>query len=536
MRSYPALRAGLAVAVCLFAAALPASASAAVKGFKFGVAASDVTGSSAILWTRADKAGAVGVVVSTGEGSDSVSVQVPPAVNARSDHDNTVAITVRHLKPGRTYRYHFTQYGATSRTGTFETPPKPGASKAIRFAISGDTDAERKPGQTNIFYNALKGNNGLGAMNFGVYRRMAVEKNDFNVNLGDTIYSDSEVPGRGALARTVAAKRAKYKLNLAVPALQRLRASSGMYNQWDDHEFRNDFSRPEFGDTIYRRGVKAFREFMPVRYSTKRGDYTHQRWGRNLEVFRLDERSFRSAKASAHHTCDNPQTHQPDLAPTAPQQTRNAFSLLVASFSQPVSQKCKNRINSPKRTFLGVAQRQRFIKDVKASHAKFKVILNELPIQQFYALPYDRWEGYEYERKLVLHALQNAGVKNVVWLATDVHANLVNVVRYQTLEQGGPKNSPYSEFVTGPVSTMTFKREIDQATGNSSGGDSVDAFFFSQPPPSGPGMPCSNVNVYSYAEVSVTGKSLVVIAKDVKGQVVKDQSDGTPCVLTVPAK
>jgi phosphodiesterase/alkaline phosphatase D-like protein len=535
MRSYPALRAGLAVAACLLAAVLPASASAAVKGFKLGVAAADVTGSSALVWTRADKSGAVDVEVAT----DSAFKHrvFSGGANASSSHDNTVTITLKDLKPGKTYYYRFRNAQKdTSKTGHFKTPPKTDAAVPVRFAISGDTDAERKPGQTNIFYNALKGNNGLGAMNFGVYRRMAVEKNDFNVNLGDTIYSDSEVPGRGALARTVAAKRAKYKLNLAVPALQRLRASSGMYNQWDDHEFRNDFSRPEFGDTIYKSGVKAFREFMPVHYSTKRGDYTHQRWGKNLEVFRLDERSFRSAKASANHTCDNPQTHQPDLAPTAPQSTRQTFSLLVPSFSQPVSQKCKNRINSPKRTFLGVAQRQRFIKDVKASKAKFKVILNELPIQQFYALPYDRWEGYEYERKLVLHALQNAGVKNVVWLATDVHANLVNVVRYQTLEQGGPKNSPYSEFVTGPVSTMTFKREIDQATGNSSGGDSVDAFFFSQPPPSGPGMPCSNVNVYSYAEVSVTGKSLVVIAKDVKGQVVKDQSDGTPCVLTVPAK
>jgi hypothetical protein len=48
-------------------------------------------------------------------------------------------------------------------------------------------------------------------------------------------------------------------------------------------------------------------------------------------------------------------------------------------------------------------------------------------------------------------------------------------------------------------------------------------------------MSCSNVDVYSYAEVSVTAKALKVIAKDVQGKTVLDQSDKKPCVLTVPA-
>lgn len=42
--------------------------------------------------------------------------------------------------------------------------------------------------------------------------------------------------------------------------------------------------------------------------------------------------------------------------------------------------------------------------------------MNEVPIQQFYALPYDRWEGYEADRQRVLNGLQ--GVKNVVFLTT----------------------------------------------------------------------------------------------------------------------
>ena len=36
---------------------------------------------------------------------------------------------------------------------------------------------------------------------------------------------------------------------------------------------------------------------------------------------------------------------------------------------------------------------------MKGSTARFKVIMNELPIQQYYVLPYDRWEGFEAERQ-----------------------------------------------------------------------------------------------------------------------------------------
>ena len=34
--------------------------------------------------------------------------------------------------------------------------------------------------------------------------------------------------------------------------------------------------------------------------------------------------------------------------------------------------------------------------------------MNEMPIQQYYVLPYDRWEGYEAERQRVLHRARRA--------------------------------------------------------------------------------------------------------------------------------
>ena len=93
--------------------------------------------------------------------------------------------------------------------------------------------------------------------------------------------------------------------------------------------------------------MKAFRDFEPVTFSADRGIYRTFRWGKNLQLFFLDERSFRSGKASANHVCDNPDTGQPDLAPTAPANIRKAFSALVPSLAQPVSQACKDKINSP---------------------------------------------------------------------------------------------------------------------------------------------------------------------------------------------
>ena len=70
---------------------------------------------------------------------------------------------------------------------------------------------------------------------------MAAEHNDFNINLGDTIYSDSELSGSKP-ALTVPAKWQKYRYGLALPNLRALRASAGLYSHPDDHEFVNDFS------------------------------------------------------------------------------------------------------------------------------------------------------------------------------------------------------------------------------------------------------------------------------------------------------
>ena len=482
-----------ALAALVAAGALPSGAQA----FSYGVTAAEVTQHSALLWTRADAAGPATLRV-----GDRVFT-----LTATAATDLTVQRRVTGLKAGRAYRYVFAQ-GARRVAGHFRTAPPPARRAPISFALTGDADALGH-------YNA-----------FQVYNRMAREHNDFNVNVGDTIYSDSEVAGAPP-ALTVADKWAKYKQNLAQANLRKVRAAAAMYNHWDDHEFINDFSRDELGSTIYDAGVQAFRDYMPVTFSPADGIYRSFRWGRNLEVFFLDERSFRSAKASANHVCDNPETRQPDLVPALPQRLRDFFGIIESSLKQPTPPACLAVLNDRSRTMLGAAQYARFTNAIKRSTATWKVVVNEVPIQQFYALPYDRWEGYEAERLKLVHFLQ-ANVRNVVFLTTDDHANLVNTVRYTTLEDAGVSDSGIHEFTTGPVATRTFANEIDDQLGRAGTADLVRRAFFEPQPPQGIGMRCAALDSYSYSEVKATKKRLRVALKDLNGRTVKE-SDGRAC-------
>jgi phosphodiesterase/alkaline phosphatase D-like protein len=509
------------------ALALPAGAGA--KAFENGVAAGEVTAKSAKLWGQATKEGRVAVFVAEDRRfRDLLGVK---GKKAKESNDLTVQATVRGLAPDDRYFYMWcNQRGKCSKKGKFETAPKAGKDATIRFAFTGDTDGTVAPGATQPFFGT-----------FNTFAAMVAERNDFNVHLGDTIYSDSGVAG-ATDALTVEQKWAKYAQNLEQANLQMIRRSAGFYSQWDDHEFINDFSIPEDGEALYQAGVKAFTDYAPVNYSSENGLYRHFRWGRNAELFFLDERSFRSAKVD--QACINPQTGAPDLAPTAPQATRNVFALLIPSLAQPVSQECKDAINDPNRTMLGQGQLNTFLNDVQASTARFKIIMNETPIQQIYGLPYDRWEGFAHERIELLNQLEQRGVKNVVFLTTDTHAAFANVIRYRTLNDDvAPANAPagsppldtaYQDFIIGPVATNPFWPEIDDTVNQPGAGELLSNAFFKPPPPGGVGMFCSQGNTFSYAEVEVSSGAVTISYRDQNGNPVQDVN-GQPCgPYTIP--
>jgi alkaline phosphatase D len=534
-------RIGIAVAGALaLAALLPVAqagaqdAQAAADGLRFGIAAGEVRAHSARIWTRAGGAGRVRAAVATDRRFRNVVARTTR--RARPGRDFTVQAVIRGLRANQVHHYRWCarrfarlaggRASVACERGQFRTAPRPDRTRAITFALTGDTDGTRLADADEPFFGT-----------FEVFRSMRLENNDFNVHMGDTIYSDTGV-GDPPPALSVPAKWRKYRENLQEENLRRIRASAGFYSHWDDHEFINDFSIPEFGRPLYRRGVKAFRNYAPVTYSRQDGIYRMFRWGRNLQLFFLDQRSFRDAKASAGGICDNPDTGSPDLAPTAPQETRNLFSALIPSLAQPVSEVCKHRINTPDRTLLGTRQFGRFMRDLRRSDARWKIVMNETPMQQFYGLPYDRWEGYAFERMRLLNQLEARGVDNVVFLTTDTHAAFANVVRKRTLEDDvAPRNAPpgtppidtdYDDFIIGPVATNTFWAEIDSVTGREGDGQLLSNAFFKPDPPNGVGMLCAQGDQYSYAQVTVTRRAVTVAYKDENGDTVLDVND-EPC-------
>ena len=539
-----------------FAALLLApGASAKAKGFKYGVATGDVGADGAILWARATKEGKTQIQISKGGGFGKCNPKKAKGkyvVKAKESNDLTVQKWIGNLKPDTAYKYRFCMKGGKkSETGHFTTAPKANKAKTIHFALAGDQDARPLPGESKPYWN-----------NFEVWKRIVAQDNDFNILMGDTIYSDTEVPGYGIddVAVSVDQKRAAYKTNLGMKPWQQARGSAAYYAHWDDHEFINDFAQGESefpytndgefqgvtkikGTKLYDNGVKAFTEYNPVSYSDKSGIYRTERWGKNLELFFLDERSFRSNGADYSGVCDNPQgSGDPDLAPTAPQSTRNVFSALVPALANPVPPGCLEAINDPDRTMLGANQLKTFKNAIKKSDATFKVILNEVPIQQYYALPYDRWEGYAAEREDLLNFLKDK-VDNAVFLTTDVHANLVNDARFSTLGPDGVQDSGIMDITTGPVATENYAGEISGATGNPASGALITSAFLQPEPPVGVGMQCASTDQFSYAQVAVSKTQLKIDLLDDQDQPVLNTGDAEevppapPCAqVVIPAK
>src|SRR4051794_837782 len=534
-------RALLAAALVTALAAIPSTAMAG--SFTDGVSAAEVTPNSALLWAHPSTAGKVTLEVAFN--SKFARGLITKSVVADAANDLTVQTRVTHLKANRTYYYFFHQGKQRSALGKFTTAPQAGTAKTIRFAVTGDADPVRVNGH-NVW-------NKDGSRDMATYAAMAKEKNSFNVNLGDTIYSDAETEQGVPRAFDLASKRAKYRLGLTYPNLLRLRQSGVVYNQWDDHEFVDDFTPQSlacdvgsiFTDQyacdipgIRQAGIQAFREYMPVTHTPTSGTYRTFRWGKNLQVFILDERSFRSLRASevksdpsaeepTPHVCENEGNE--DTAPRIPQRLRKLFGLIVPSLKNPTPPACLDALNDPNRTMLGQSQLAAFEQQIKSSKAKWKVIINEVPMMEFGINPYDDWEGYEAEREKVLTFLKKS-VKNVAVVTTDFHSNWVNDARIKTWpENGGPVNSGVKEFIAGGVADQLFGREVDAVVGKPNSWPIVDSAYLLQKPPNGPGMECSNMVTFGYAQLTATAKKLTVELKDNRGKQMKGATNKKPC-------
>jgi phosphodiesterase/alkaline phosphatase D-like protein len=171
-------------------------------------------------------------------------------------------------------------------------------------------------------------------------------------------------------------------------------------------------------------------------------------------------------------------------------------------------------------------QKQLFKDALLRSTAKFKFVINGEPIQQLFVLPYDRWEGYAAERTEILNFIRTNDLTNVIFLTTDLHANLMNEVFVDRFSDATPIAD---EFVTGPIATQTLQEAI-LARGGAQLLDALHALLDLV------GIDCRHLDVYSYGtvEVNANAGTATVTLKDDTGAVITDTLNANVrCVKTV---
>ncbi len=209
-----------------------------------------------------------------------------------------------------------------------------------------------------------------------------------------------------------------------------IRSGTALLATIDDHEVTNDFSGgapresdPRFAEQSgalisdtewFNNGLQAFQEYNPLRNETygatgeartanRRKLYRYRTFGNDAAVFVLDCRSFR----------DQP------IPPVDALDLESALSFLRASFQ-------------PGRTFLWRPQLEDLKRDLLAAQQNritWKFILVPEPIQNLGPLNgQDRFEGYADERSELLKFIKENAIKNVVFVAADIHGTLVNNV------------------------------------------------------------------------------------------------------------
>lgn len=376
-----------------------------------GVATGDVTSHSAVVWFRT--AARARVVV------EWVTDAAPPDEVARSEvvttsveQDFTGSVRLEPLQPATGYRYRVLVASAAGRAdfqetgaGRFMTAASPEHPEAVTFLWGGDLGGQQHCRKEQVGY--------------GIFATMLQQRPAFTVLLGDLIYSDDRcpappnVPGGDFLAETLDQYRAKHRYQREDPAYQRFLSKVPVYVMWDDHEVQNNFAGPHEPRMVI--GRQAFREYWPIAAAPDDPNrlYRRVRRGADLELFVLDTRQYRDRNAD------------PD---------------------------------GPNKTMLGQRQLEWLLNGLVASRATWKVIATSVPL----SLPKpgsdsvpgnDSWArgpdgtGFQSELRTIVRTILERSIRNVVWIAADVHFAQVNAY-----DPDGDGVADFHEFISGPLS------------------------------------------------------------------------------------
>jgi alkaline phosphatase D len=330
---------------------------------------------------------------------------------------------------------------------------------------------------------------------------------DFFLHSGDTIYADNPLservvlpdgrvwrnlvtPEKAKVAETLDELRGAFRYNLLDPGVRAFLAGVPQVNQWDDHETHNNWFPGEIlddpryterrADVLSARARQAFFEYVPVRPQGPDGDgriYRKRSYGPLLDVFVLDMRSYRDRNDG------DPRSTQPDGG------------------------------------ILGVQQTRWLLRQLRRSTATWKVIAADQPIG--IQVP-DGTTGFEAVSNLLdgppaareleiawlLHRMQRHGVRNTLWLTTDVHYTSANV--YSPDRAAFQDFDPFWEFVSGPVNAGAFPAGPLDAT---FGPEAV----FTKAPPAPNSSPLDDFQFFGQVDIDAATKVLTVTLKDKRG-------------------
>jgi len=348
-----------------------------------------------------------------------------PAVN------HSVKARVTGLKPHKRYWYRFETRDRHSPVGRFQTALPADSREIVRFGFFSCADF------THGYYNA--------------YAALAREDLDFVVCLGDYIYAEvfDEVGGSGRAVRddhigkpnpyypaplreagTLPEYRQKYALYRTDESLRRMHQLLPVVATWDDHEVQNNYAndaddgglplRRRFSRARRDAAYQAFFESMPLFARGGSRIYRTQRHGRTVELTMLDQRQYRE---------DQP-------------------------CSDALAFPCRTWDRA--RTMLGRRQLGFLKSRLAASRAAWKVVGGQsliMPnrVHDGQYQRFDSWQGYPREREELLQHLAQRGIKDVIFLAGDVHT----VVGGDVGPGMGAGPSVALEFASGSITSAS---------------------------------------------------------------------------------
>ena len=416
--------AGLAATGLVLPACAPAMSRPPASVFDQGVASGLHSPSEVVLWTRVEPTLSGGATVAgwelaTDPGFGTVVASGTAAAAADTDH--CVKVLAGGLQADRSYWYRFTvgtsSGDVVSPVGRARTLPAAGARpESLRLGFA-----------TCQSYNAGW---------YQAWRQMGESDLDAVLFLGDFIYESAAGQLLGsvreeptiATARTLDDYRAKYRLYKSDPDLQFGHAAHPVVPVWDDHEVVNDYDSGLLLDDPARvaAAYQAWFEYQPVWPQGTGPDrfriYRDLAWGDLGRVFMLDTRQYR-----ARHSGET-------------------FPLLATPLTETELQVGRSILGVPQRDWLlgglGAAQ---------AAGTTWKVVGNQVMIAPLRVLdldtpelraanPYtpkhqglysnanlDSWDGFPWERDLVLGHLRDGGpggsrITNTVFVTGDYHS------------------------------------------------------------------------------------------------------------------